>query len=61
MEYIFICTKKDLITEKNNGIKNLRQKKFSAKKWRFGEVLLNLFIYEKNLSCKKYLKMYVNL
>ena len=58
MEYIiFIHAKKDVITEKNDAMKNSKEKrKLSAKKWRSGEDLMNLFIDLKNLTCKKILK-----
>ena len=37
--------KKDVITEKKDGMKNSKEKrKLSAKKWHSGEVLMNLFI-----------------
>ena len=49
MEYIFIHAKKDVITEKNNGMKNSKEKrKSSAKKWHSGEVLMNVFIKKKS-------------
>ena len=56
MEYIFVRAKKDVITEKNNGMKNSKYKrKLSVKKWCSREVRMNLFINnKKNLTCKKY-------
>ena len=46
MKYIFVHTKKDVITEENDGMKNLKEKrKLSTKKWRSGEDLIILFIY----------------
>ena len=48
MEYIFTYAKKDVIAEKNEGIKNSKEKrKSSAKKWRSEKVLINLFFYKK--------------
>ena len=67
MEYIFIHAKKDVITEKNNEMKNSKEKRqlqfsffMSAKGWRSGEVLMNLFIYLKKCSLRK-IRKYVNL
>ena len=46
MEYIFIHAEKDVITDKNDRMKNWKEKrKLSVKKLRSGEVLMNLFIY----------------
>ena len=41
-------------TEKNYGMKNLKEKKMNVKKWRSGEVLMNFFIYKKFQLAKKY-------
>ena len=43
MEYIFIHAKKDVITEKNDGVKK-EKKKSSAKTWPSEKILMNLFI-----------------
>ena len=58
MEYIFIHAKKDVITEKNDKMKNSKERwKISANKWYFGEVIINLFINKKKcLKGKKMLK-----
>ena len=46
MAYIAIHAEKDPITEKNDEIKNSKEKrKWSAKKWPSEEVLLSLFIF----------------
>ena len=46
MEYIFNHAKKDVMTEKNHGKKNSKERReLSAKKWRSEEVVMNLFIY----------------
>ena len=61
MEYIFIPAKKDVITEKNDGMNDSKEKrKLSAKKWHSEEILINLFIYvKKSKFKKKYLKKYM--
>ena len=58
MKYIFIHVKKGcLVTEKNDGMKNFKDKKeWNIRKWGFAEGLKNLFIYKKNLTRKKILK-----
>ena len=58
MKYIFSHAKKDLITGNDDGMKDSTEKrKVSAKKRRSGEVLMNLFIYKKNLTCEKIVKI----
>ena len=66
MEYIFIHEKKDVITEKNAEFKfkwknSSENKKWSATKWRSGEVPMHLLIYKKKSSLRKIQKkVYVN-
>ena len=50
MKYFFIHAKKDVITVKNNGMKNSKEKR--TKKWRSEEVLIGKEILK---------KIYVNL
>ena len=46
MDYIFIHEKQDAITEESDKIKNSNEKrKVSARKWRPGDVKMNLFLY----------------
>ena len=62
MECFFIHAKNDVITEKNDGVRSSKEKRqLSAKNWHSEEVLMNFLFIEKNLTCKKILKMiYVN-
>ena len=46
MEYIFIHAKMEVITKKNDGMKNPKETK-SAKKWQSEKVLMNFFIHQK--------------
>ena len=38
-----------------------KKRKLSVKKKRSGEVLINLFVYKKNQTCKKYWKKYMGI
>ena len=54
-ECIFIHARRDLLIEKNYEMKNSKENsKLSAKKWSFGEILMNPFIYKKIQPAKKY-------
>ena len=58
----FNSCKKDVITEKNDGIKNLKKKEIKCKEMSLWRGSNNLFIYKKKSDLRKNTKkIYVNL